>query len=57
MHHALPNLTPPTLRPLESIGMGLKIHHRLVDLFLSVEDEWAVLDDFLIEGETCDENY
>lgn len=50
MGHVLPNLTLPVLRSLESVGMCLEVHHRLVDFFLGVEDERSVLDNFLIEG-------
>ena len=48
MNHALPNLTPPSRRTLEAVGMGLVIEHCLVDLFLRVEDEGPVLDHFLV---------
>ena len=32
--------------------MRLEVHHRLVNFLLGIEDEWSVLDDFLIEGKT-----
>lgn len=48
MNHALPNLTSPTSCTLEAIRMRLVIKHCLVDLFLRVEDEGPVLDNFLI---------
>jgi hypothetical protein len=57
MNHTLPNLTPPPLRSFKSIRMCLEILQSLVDLVLCIEDKWAVLDDFLIEWETSDENY
>ena len=56
MNHAFSNLTLPALRPFESIGMCLVIHHRLINFFLSVKDERSVLDNFLIEGKTGYEN-
>ena len=49
-NHTLPDLTLPIFRSFESVGVRLEIHHRLVDFFLGVEDEGAILDDFLIEG-------
>ena len=48
MNHTLPNLTSPSCRTLEAIGMGLVIQHCLIDLLLRVKDEWAVLDYFLV---------
>lgn len=51
MRHSLPNFTSPSLRALEAIRISLIIAHRFVDLFLRVQDEGAVLDDFLVEGE------
>jgi hypothetical protein len=36
--------------------MGLIVHESLIDFFLGIEDERAVLDDFLVKRETGDED-
>lgn len=57
MSHRLANLTPPASCALESIGMTLVVKHGLVHFFLRVEDKRTVLNDFLVERETGDEDY
>lgn len=57
MSHGLSNLAPPASRALEAVGMTLVVEHSLVDFFLRVENEGAVLDDFLIQRQTGDEDY
>lgn len=57
MHHGFSNLTLPARRPFKAIGVALIIKHGLVNLVLGREHKGAVLDDFLVERETSDEDY
>ena len=57
MHHRFSNLTLPARRPFKAIGMTLIIKHSLVNLVLGREHKGAVLDDFLVEWKTSDEDY
>lgn len=57
MSHTFANLTPPPSGAFETICVTLIVEHGLVDFFLRVEDEWTVLDNFLIEWKAGDEDY
>lgn len=47
--HSLSNLGLPSTRSLKSIGCGLVVKHSLIDLFLTIQHEWTVLDNLLIQ--------
>jgi hypothetical protein len=53
MNHILPNLTLPTFRTLKAIRMCLEIRQCLMHFVLCIEDERPVLNDLLVEWETC----
>lgn len=56
MHHALAYLAFPPFCSLEAVRMRLVVEHSLVDLFLGIQDEGTVLDDFLIKWKSGNEN-
>ncbi len=55
MNHILPNLTLPTLGPLEAVLMALIIQHGLIDLLLGIQHKRPVLHDLLIQRQSRDE--
>lgn len=56
-HEILTDSTFPAGRAFEAVGVGLVIEHGLVDGVLGGEHKGTVLDDFLIERGTGDEDY
>lgn len=57
MKHRFPNLAFPAGCSFEPVGMALVVEHGLVDFFLGIENKRSVLNDFLVEWQTCDEDY
>lgn len=52
----LSNLALPTFCSLKPVRMALVIQHSLVDLFLRIQNKWAILHNFLVEREAGDED-
>lgn len=52
----LSNLALPSFCSLEPVRMALVIQHSLVDLFLRIQNEGAILHNFLVEREAGDED-
>ncbi len=56
MDHGFPNLALPACRSLETVAVSLIIHHGLIDFFLRIEYERAILYHFLIKRKASDNN-